>query len=109
MTPSPSRIRSLTIQLTGDLGPESRADLEAMLFEAEARQPELLLADVSDVSSIDWSALTVLLKAKRRARAEGRRMQIVDGADPARRLFQAVGRERADRNLRGMLSSVSAR
>jgi anti-sigma B factor antagonist len=61
---------------------------EAALATAEARAPGVLLVDLSGLEFMDSSGLRALVMADQRAREAGRRLAIVPGPPPVRRVFE---------------------
>jgi anti-anti-sigma factor len=79
---------ALRLALEGELDLASITTFEDHLRRAEAGGPELLVIDLSDLAFIDSSGLRALVMADERARSEGRRLAIVPGPPPVRRVFE---------------------
>lgn len=80
------------IVLTGDLDVSTAASVEARLLEIEEGDPpEHLVLDLRGLRFIDSTGLSLLINADRRGRKAGRRVTIVAGSGPSRRLLETTG------------------
>ena len=81
------------VELSGELDISSAASVESRLMELEERSPERLILDLSKVSFIDSTGLSMIINADGRARKGGRRLTIVSGDGVPRRILRTVGLE----------------
>lgn len=58
---------------------------------AEAREPAILLLDLTDLEFMDSSAVRVILQADGRAREQARRLVLVTGNGPPLRVLSILG------------------
>jgi anti-sigma B factor antagonist len=90
---SSERADGYVVELTGELDISSAASVESRLMELETRAPERLILDLSRVSFIDSTGLSLIINADGRARKAGRRLTIVTGEGVPRRILRTVGLE----------------
>ena len=81
------------VQLSGELDISSAPTVESRLMEIERRDPSRLFLDLSKVSFIDSTGLSMIINADGRARKGGRRLTIVSGDGVPRRILRTVGLE----------------
>jgi anti-sigma B factor antagonist len=92
------------LELSGELVFETARKVERELRVLEEQKPERLAIDMRGLSMIDSTGLALVVSADSRARAEGRRLLVVEGPDPVQRVFRMT---RLDDRLH-MVSSVEA-
>ena len=80
---------SVAIALSGELDLASAGGLDAAIREAEATDIGWIIVDLSDVSFIDSTGLSVLLQAKKRS--DGRLSYIPSEHDAVTRLLELTG------------------
>jgi anti-sigma B factor antagonist len=90
---SSERADGYVVELTGELDISSAASVESRLMELEKRAPERLILDLTRVSFIDSTGLSMIINADGRARKGGRRLTIVSGEGVPRRILRTVGLE----------------
>jgi len=83
---------SSEVQISGRIDAAEAERFELELTRAEARAPETLAVDLSDVDHLDSSGLAVLVRAWRRTSAAGIRFTLVLPSDEqAQRIFTLTG------------------
>jgi anti-sigma B factor antagonist len=75
------------IAVLGELDIFTAPSLEDAVLGLEDAKPGLVVIDLTGVSFIDSTGLSVLLTASERAREQGRRLVVVRPPLPARRVF----------------------
>ena len=75
------------VAVHGELDIYTAPSLERAVLEVERATPPLLVIDLTGLSFIDSTGLSVLLAASERARKEGRRLIVVRPPLPALRVF----------------------
>jgi anti-sigma B factor antagonist len=89
-----------TVTLTGELDVSSARSVEDRLIALEDQEaPERVILDLRRLRFIDSTGLSLLINADSRARKAGRRVTIVSGSGPPRRILDTTG-------LRGRLDVV---
>ena len=81
----------LLVSLAGELDVASADSVEARLIDIEGAGPERLVIDLRELQFMDSTGLSLLINADRRGRKAGRRVTIVSGTGPSRRILQTVG------------------
>lgn len=81
------------VVLSGELDLTCESRVESGLALLEARRPTVLTIDLRGLEFMDATGLGLLLAAQRRARDEGRRLIILAGSGPARRVLRTAGVE----------------
>jgi anti-sigma B factor antagonist len=81
------------VELSGELDISSAASVESRLMELEKREPQRLILDLTRVSFIDSTGLSMIINADGRARKRGSRLTIVSGEGVPRRILRTVGLE----------------
>jgi anti-sigma B factor antagonist len=81
------------VELTGELDISSASSVESRLMELEKREPARLILDLTRVSFIDSTGLSMIINADGRARKRGSRLTIVSGEGVPRRILRTVGLE----------------
>lgn len=74
--------------LSGDLDIATFEKLTRALGEVEAREPGLIVLDLSNLDFIDSSGLRAIVAADAGARRDGHRVVVVEGPDAVRRVFR---------------------
>lgn len=77
----------MRIELRGELDLSTVGKVESELDQAEARQPPLIVLDMTGLTFLDSTGLRLVVTADERARGEGRRFVIVRGPDTVNRVF----------------------
>ena len=75
------------IALRGELDLSTVSKVEDELESVEAKQPAVLVLDLSRLSFLDSTGLRCLVTADQRAREAGRRLVLVRGPDAVQRVF----------------------
>ena len=83
------------VGLSGELDVSRALLLEQELRAAEARDPEAIVIDLSELDFVDSSGLARLMAARRRADRCGWRLLVIQGGEPVRRLLQLSALDRA--------------
>jgi anti-sigma B factor antagonist len=76
------------IRLAGELDLSSADALDAELRKAETGADERILLDVNGLEFIDSTGLQVILRAKRRADTDGRRLRVTRGTGHVADMFR---------------------
>jgi anti-sigma B factor antagonist len=92
------------VMLGGEFDLAGIQQFESVLGKLEAERPETLVIDLSGLDFMDSSGLRALVMADQRARSAGRRLAIVPGPPPVRRVFEIT---QLDDRL-DLIDSVSA-
>jgi anti-sigma B factor antagonist len=90
---SAERDDGYVVELSGELDISSAASVESRLMELEKRDPERVILDLTRVSFIDSTGLSMIINADGRARKRGKRLTIVSGEGVPRRILRTVGLE----------------
>ena len=83
--------QQVRIALDGELDLSSALTFDEEIRRAEERKPDTLVIDLSGLKFLDSTGLRLIMSAQSRARTRGRRLAIVQGSDPIRRLFRLAG------------------
>ena len=78
----------MLLVLRGELDIGSAGKVEEELHRIEADKPALVVLDLRKLEFMDSSGLRVIMAADARARDEGRRVAVVQGPDPVKRVFE---------------------
>ena len=78
----------VVLELRGEFDMAAVPKLERVLDEVEADKPAEIVVDLDGVRFMDSSGLRALVSADERARQQGRRLAIVPGPPPVRRVFE---------------------
>ena len=78
---------AVRVVVEGEVAGPAAYTLDTELRRVEATRPSSLLLDLSALGFIDSAGLARLLAAHRRARRDGRRLMVVQGHGPVRRLI----------------------
>jgi anti-sigma B factor antagonist len=76
------------IALAGELDISSAGRVEQELARAEARQPSVVVLDLSGLAFMDSTGLRIVVGADARARERGGRLTVVRGPEPVHRVFR---------------------
>ena len=82
---------AVRIAVSGELDLSSALTFDDELRRAEERLPETLVLDLRKLRFMDSTGLRLLMSAHSRARSRGRRLAIVLGSDPVKRIFRLAG------------------
>jgi anti-sigma B factor antagonist len=92
--PAPRSVRPggrTIVSVRGDLGFAAASALRERLIDALHRGPDLLVLDLSDVSTCDATGLAVLIATQRRARLLGITMRLAAPSLPVSKVLGATG------------------
>ena len=76
------------ISLRGELDLAGSPQLEAALLEAEQSQAKQIVVDLDELTFVDSSGLTVLVRAAERSAANGDQLRITPGREQVARVFR---------------------
>jgi anti-sigma B factor antagonist len=76
------------LSLAGEFDLAGIEQFEAAIDKVEASHPRAIVIDLSALTFMDSSGLRALVMADQRARQAGRRLAIVPGPPPVRRVFE---------------------
>jgi anti-anti-sigma factor len=76
------------LSLAGEFDLAGIEQFEAAIDRLELDAPQTIVIDLSALTFMDSSGLRALVMADQRARREGRRLAIVPGPPPVRRVFE---------------------
>ena len=76
------------VALAGEFDLAGIEQFESVMAAVEAGQPPAIVIDLSQLDFMDSSGLRALVQADQRARKAGRRLAIVPGPPPVRRVFE---------------------
>ena len=79
------------IALAGELDLSSALTFDDEVRRAEERLPDTLVLDLRKLRFMDSTGLRLIMSAHSRAKTRGRRLAIVLGSDPVKRLFRLAG------------------
>jgi anti-anti-sigma factor len=80
--------------LTGEFDLAAIEHFETALAKLEATAPKTIVVDLSGLAFMDSSGLRALVMANHRAERAGRRLAIVPGPAPVRRVFEITQLDR---------------
>jgi anti-sigma B factor antagonist len=80
--------------LAGEFDLAALPQFEDAIAAVEAGSPAAIVVDLSGLTFMDSSGLRALVTADERARAAGRRLAIVPGPPPVRRVFEITQLDR---------------
>lgn len=83
--------RGVVLALAGELDVISAPDLEMHLTGLAAEKCPRVLLDLSRLTFVDSSGVSVLVKAKHEAEANGRRVTLRSPTEQVRQVFAVVG------------------
>jgi anti-sigma B factor antagonist len=90
---SSERDDGYVVELSGELDISSASSVESRLMELEKLNPGRVILDLTRVSFIDSTGLSMIINADGRARKRGSRLTIVSGEGVPRRILRTVGLE----------------
>jgi anti-sigma B factor antagonist len=82
---------AVRIAATGELDLANALTFEKEVRKAEDRQPRAVILDLRRLSFMDSTGLRLILSAHSRARKRERRLFIVLGTEPVKRIFRLAG------------------
>lgn len=82
---------AVLLTVYGEVDIQSSAQLESMLEAAQAIGPAQVVIDLDGLSFMDSTGLQLLVRAARRAAANGRRLELRRVPAKAMRLFELTG------------------
>ena len=82
---------AVRIAVAGELDLSSALTFDEEVRRAEERNPRALILDLRRLRFLDSTGLRLIMSAQARARTRGRRLAIVQGGDPVKRLFRLAG------------------
>jgi anti-sigma B factor antagonist len=82
---------AVRIAVSGELDLSSALTFDEEVRRAEERLPETLVLDLRKLRFMDSTGLRLIMSAHSRAKTRGRRLAIVLGSDPVKRLFRLAG------------------
>lgn len=77
-----------TLSLLGELDIATSEKLARSLSNIEGKEPHTIILDLTGLDFIDSSGLRVIVAADSEARRAGRRVVVVEGPEPVRRVFR---------------------
>jgi anti-anti-sigma factor len=81
---------STRLALSGELDISTAPRIEEALAAAEEKRPALIVLDLRELGFMDSTGLRTILGADTRARADGRRLVVVQGDENIRRVFEVT-------------------
>ena len=81
------RARVVVLDLSGDLRGDARDDLEAAYADASAREPQVVVLNLTDVEYMDSTGIALLVGMLARARRDGRELSAYGLTDHYREIF----------------------
>ena len=81
----------MRIAVAGELDLSSALTFDEEVRRAEDRLPETIVIDLRRLRFMDSTGLRLIMSAQARARTRGRRLAIVQGSEPVKRLFLLAG------------------
>ena len=82
---------AVRIAVAGELDLSSALTFDEEVRRAEERLPQTLVLDLRRLRFLDSTGLRLIMSAQSRARTRGRRLAIVQGGEPVKRLFRLAG------------------
>jgi len=82
---------AVQIAVAGELDLSSALTFDEEVRRAEERRPQTLVLDLRRLRFMDSTGLRLIISAQSRALRRGRRLAIVQGGEPVRRLFRLAG------------------
>jgi anti-sigma B factor antagonist len=80
----------LRVTLHGELDLANAYAFDRRMLDVEAREPDLLIVDLRDLTMLDSAGLARLVSAQRRARKGGWRLVLVRGGRTIQRILQTT-------------------
>jgi anti-sigma B factor antagonist len=82
---------AVRIAVAGELDLSSALTFDEEMRRAEDKLPRTIVLDLRRLRFLDSTGLRLIMSAQSRARTRGRRLAIVQGGEPVRRLFRLAG------------------
>ena len=82
---------AVRIAVSGELDLSNALTFDEEVRRAEERKPDTLVLDLRKLDFMDSTGLRLIMSAQSRARTRGRRLAIVLGSEPVKRLFRLAG------------------
>ena len=82
---------TVRIAVGGELDLSSALTFDEEVRRAEERKPATIILDLRKLRFMDSTGLRLIMSAQSRARTRGRRLAIVLGSEPVKRLFRLAG------------------
>ena len=82
---------TVRIAVAGELDLSSALTFDEEVRRAEERRPSTIILDLRRLRFMDSTGLRLIMSAQSRARTRGRRLAIVLGSEPVKRLFRLAG------------------
>ena len=86
-----SQGKATIIAVSGELDLASSPALQEELDRVSASDADLLIIDLRDLDFMDWTGLSVLVRAHQRAEEQGRQLAMVKGPQQVQRLLSLTG------------------
>lgn len=86
---------TFVIQVRGSLDRDAHTELEAALRAAESSDAKRILLDLNQATSLDARSLHAILKASRRSKSSGHRLQITRGHGHVADVFRLTALDRS--------------
>jgi anti-sigma B factor antagonist len=83
--------RGVVLALVGELDVTTAPELERRLSELDAQAPARVVLDLNELSFVDSAGVSVLIKAKKQAGANGRELVLQRPTAQVHRVFALVG------------------
>ncbi len=81
------RARVVVLDLAGDLRGNARDDLEAAYADADVREPQAVVLNLTDVDYMDSTGIALLVSLLARARRDGRELSAYGLSEHYREIF----------------------
>jgi anti-anti-sigma factor len=82
---------AVKIAVAGELDLSSALTFDEEMRRAEDKLPRTIVLDLRRLRFLDSTGLRLIMSAQSRARTRGRRLAIVEGGEPVKRLFRLAG------------------
>ncbi|HKP91808.1 MAG TPA: STAS domain-containing protein [Thermoleophilaceae bacterium] len=82
---------AVRIAVSGELDLSSALTFDEEVRRAEERLPDTLVLDLRKLRFLDSTGLRLIMSAHARAKTRGRRLAVVVGSEPVKRLFRLAG------------------
>ena len=79
---------NIRLRLAGELDVATAPTLARAVFDAEGDEPPVLSFDLAELTFMDAAGLRVMLAAARRARLQGRHVEVLNPRTPIKRLLE---------------------
>ena len=81
------RARVVVLDISGELRGDARDDLEAAYADAAAREPQVVVLNLTDVAYMDSTGIALLVGLLARTRRDGRELSAYGLSDHYREIF----------------------